>query len=872
MISKIRHHPKFALVTLLILAVAYLVLRVQWYDRYPPALNYDHFNTETTLNVLRNPALYPTDPIWSGGGQAKSLGFLFVGTLQLVEAVFGEFTAAWTFLYAVHLLIFLPGAFLCFRYLTDNWWLSALMALISSLPFYLYFSYTNWGISSPYARTFVTVQIPWLFVGMFYWLNWRHTIAHNSPSPFTGRGVKFLQQYTTLIGLALAFSSMIVWNPVYGLGLIETFAFVLLVEWWGGRIGWRDWVIFIGITGGCFVLYYLNGGQSLNTSDKTPLSPAELDQVVTIWRNFAGFHFFPWAVTEQQALWVVIAASIGGALVLLTAPLTRLEQSQGWWAIGLIALLCQVPSPMIMTRDFSFLLIIGYWLYRYRRIDRWDVLLVSCFAATNLASLVQSALGFYLFSEHHILAMASISFEGYRPVRWDFWLLFLFVGRWCADLLLAYRKDTNDWPALIAIPFILGSVLSRVGHVGHDDGMIVRPVEQETLRQWLPFLGLAWAFVPRLSRIVGATLRPPLPIGLLLVSIYAAHRFATHLPDFYQTIPTTYGVGGILAVGLLLWGYQERARAWHWGVLGIFIAPMVILPISDYYRTKNDYNPSSDFNSATDWAEANTPIDALFLPLGLDAMPFRAHSERSVLTWDLPQTYYFVGPRAMLQSEAYFDPILDLNLADPSAVRQTLDGYPMDYVVANNSRAILPYPIVFYTPTVSIYYPVNKAERDGFYNLPNGGLSQANAEAFEAYQATFDLIPPDAPLLMPITANSVQRTETLQALAQAVEIETAQGITDHTAAFDLMTLFAAMRYQHEMELSPDQQLALDQWNATKQPAFLTESGIHYLLIDSRWWEALGEDQRAQLQDSTQYQVLGEWQGLVSPWIRLYHIQ
>jgi hypothetical protein len=847
--------PSFAFLALLLLTVAYLALRVAWYDRYPPARNYDHFNTETTLNVLRDPSLYPSDPIWSGGGQADTLGFLFVGFLRLTEALFGEFTAAWTFLYALHLLIFLPGAFLCFRFLTREWWLAALMALISSLPFYLYFSYTNWGISSPYARTFVTVQIPWLFWGLFVWLDRRAR----------GVGAPLL--------LAFAFSTILFWNPVYGLGLIQMAAFVLLVEWWAGRIHWREWGLFVGVTGAAFLFYYISAGQGLNSSDATPLTDAEVNQVIKIWTDFAGLHFFPWAVTEQQAFWVVTAISLSGAILLLSAPFSCLEQSQAWWGIGLAILLCQAPGPMIMTRDFSFLLMVGYWLYRYRRLDRWDVLLLSALTATNLASLAQSALGFYLFSQQHILAMASIAFEGYRPIRWDFWLLFLFAGRWCADLLAVYRQDRTQWPALLAIPFILGSLLSRIGHVGHDDGMIVRPMEQETLRQWLPFLALAWAILQRMVRAVGAHHIAPLQmisgLGFLIPSSYAAYLFASNLPDFYETIPISYGVGAILLLGLFLWGYEQRARLWHGGLVLFFLVALVVWPISHYYRAKADYNPSADFNVAADWAQANTPNEALFLPLGLDPMPFRAQSERSVLAWDLLQTYYFVGPRAMLQSEAYFDPILALDSSQPELVRQTLEAYPMDYIVAANSAGLWPYPIISYSPTVSIYYPVNKATRDLFYDLPNGGLSDLNAQALSEHQSTFELLPCEATLLMPLSPNGIQRTEALQALAQVVEIATQHGQHDHSQVFDLMLLFNQMRYPHELTLTPDQQQALDQWNASKLAQDLAPTGIRYLLIDSRWWDQLGDDQRAQLQDPQQYRLLGQWEGLISPWLRLY---
>lgn len=683
---------RISLVILIILGVVYIGARAAWYAEYPPTRNYDHFNTETTLNILENPSLYPTDPIWKNGGQASSLGLLFNGFMQGMEAIFGEYVAAWNFLYVLHLAIYLPGAFLLFRYLTGQLWLAGLLAVASSIPLTLYFSYTSWGISSPYAATFTTVQFPWLMLALLVLLQ------------------KDIRPYHWWLGFAVWVGSTVYWNPVHGLALIQMVGFALVIEWLGGRIHWRELGIFVGIAGGLFAVYYLTAGNTLTSRpDETPLTDQETKDIIQGWIGFAGLHFFPWAVTKADALRVVLAASLGSLLLLLSAPLARPKASQGWWLIGLIVVMCQVPAPIIMTRDTSFLLIAGYWIYKYRRIDRWDVLWLSLFTAVNLASVVQSALGYYLFAEMERLSMVSVAFESYRPIRWAFPILFVVAGRWVADLLSEDRQKTNSlhW---LAAAFILGSTVSRLGNIGLDDMVVVRP--DEDLRHALPFLGFGLAMLA----VLFSRLPHPLPrskregslkvaawslAGLGLVSAIAT---AWSIPAFKNPSAAMWVILGILLLGFGIWLVEMPRRSlWQRSIFGIGVVALVLIPISTYYQQHDNANPPEDFSQATTWARENTPPDALFLVVGLDPMPFRAQSERSVLTWDVLQTTYFLGMRQLLEANQFLRQYAKLDPSKPDEFRERVDNWGVDYILAANSYGTLPYPTVFESGAVTIY-------------------------------------------------------------------------------------------------------------------------------------------------------------------------
>jgi hypothetical protein len=830
-----------------VLALVYVLVRVAWYEAYPPTRNYDHFNTETTLKVLSNPALYPSDPIWRDGGQAYSLGFLFVGTWQVAIAVFGDFMAAWPFFYALHLILYLGGAYGLFYRLSRERALAALFALLSSIPFYLYFSYTNWGISSPYARTFVTVQTPYLI--------WALLVILDAPT----RPRWWWAAWGVWLG------SIPFWNPVYGLAWVEFAAFILLVQWLMGRLTWREYLIPVGLGGAGFVLYYLSSGANFGAAEGPPLTGAEKSQLVKGWIEFAGLHFYPWATSEGVANRILAAIVAGALLLLVTAPLLRGGEAglRRWWPFGLIILMLQIPGPVMMSRDATFFMLVGYWLYRYHKLDRGDVLALSFLAAVNLGSLLQSGLAYYLFSEHQILAMASFCFEGYRPIRWAFFLLFWLMLRWSGDLLAHYRGKNGSPLDLAAILFIVAACASRMGHVGIDDWMIVRPVGQEDLRQALPFIAMALAL---LGRTPPHRLKLGLSLAVMSAAAYPAYEFARHLPDFYQTIPATYAMAGILAAGLMLFLLKE-APNWRGGVVFVLAIPLLIMPLSAYYRAKPNGNPSPDFNAAAAWARAFSPNEALFLPRNLDPMPFRAQSERSTLALDWLQIYYFNGPRAALESAVLGEQLRQLDPAQPELFRQTADQMGVDFIVAGHVDSIPPYPAVFYTAEVGIYYPIRPAVRDQFYSTPYGGLSETNAAAYAEFRANVDLLPPEALVLMPAAPNSIRRTEGQQALIYQIEA----GIGDREAQFGLMYLLERMRQPHEIEWAAEAQAALDQWNASKAAADLRAAGVVYLLLDDRWWAALGETQQAALADPQQYRLIAEWPGLITEFYRLYEV-
>lgn len=683
---------RWSVVAILILGLCYIGLRTHWYATYPPTQNYDHFNTLTMLNVLLDPTLYPTDPIWQDGGQVRAMGFLFTGYLRFMNWAWGGYLEGWTATYFWHLLLYLPGAYLLFHQLTGRRnWLAALMALISSMPFYLYFSYSSWGITPPYATVFTTVQLPWLLLAFMALLR--------AESPRWGLWA----------GFALWLGSTVFWNPVNGLFLVQMFCFALLVEWLAGRVSKATFVLVVAICG-ALVLYYTvsTSGSSLSSGDQPHLMIDETQAVIDSWVAFSGLHFFPWAATRQIALAAVWASTIGGGLLLLIAPFLQTQTLRRSWLFGLIVLMCQLPIPMMMTRDSSFLLLAGYWVYRYQRLDRWDILWLSLFTASNLGGVVQDALAFYLFSEHKVLSMASLAFESFRGARWAFFFLFVGVGRWIADISGSKPNIISLWGAVL----LLGASLTRIGHVGLDDTVVVRV--DDTLRLYLPIAAMLIVFVgrsPFLRRDWSAwgvvqKLAVTLPIGIIVFSLaYAMLNTLNHpLPFSGDELRHVEFVLALLLIGLGLFAYEQRRE---WG-RGLLIAPLLIafvfIPLSSYHRPHGNYNASADYLAAAAWAREHSAKEALFLPLlPLDAMPFRAHSQRSVIAWDVLQTYYFVGPREMLATNDLFLEIWLLNAEQPEAFDTLLNPLGVDYVVVESNFGDLPYPLVFESENIRIY-------------------------------------------------------------------------------------------------------------------------------------------------------------------------
>lgn len=686
-------HSKQASLWLLIgLGIVYILVRTAWYDAYPPTRNYDHFNTQATLNVLRDSSVYPTDPIWKDGGQARSLGILFLGALRLGDAVFGGYVESWTAFYFIHLLIYLPGAFLLFRALMREDWLAGLVAVASSLPFYLYFSYTHWGITSPYATTFTTAQVPWLFFGLM------HLLAHNKAK---------LWQWA---GLGLYTSSLIFWNPVNGLILIQICGFILLIEWLSGRIGWRVFGIFVGMCAASIVVYYLSSsGSAFSSAADVPLTEAETQAIILEWKAYVGQHFYPWTAEETLAFRIVIASLITGLLFVLSAPLAQLGRTQAWWVIGLVVLMCQVPIPIMMARDSSFLLMVGYWVYRYRRIDRWDILWLAVLTASNLGGNVQAAIAYHLFAKREVLAMASFAFESLRNTRFAFLVLFVFAGRWCADLL-RYGRKHDDVASLAAIPFILGSVLSRIGHVGLDDTVIVRPFD-ENLRLHLPLMAFWLAFIGRVPWLNRVHARNLLTLPLTGLGLFLAVGFAQNIkPQPFDNPSAATGV--ILLLLLVGLGFWARTVGRGWPVFIVLSFLLVIVPISSYTKAHDNYNlEGGDHAAIAHWARTQTPKDTLFLmpdswlDPSIYPMYFRAESQRSIMAWDVLQSYFFLGPREMLASnELFWGTVYALDPNNPDDLRAKVESLSVDYLIVRREFSALPYPVAFETPSAIVYH------------------------------------------------------------------------------------------------------------------------------------------------------------------------
>jgi hypothetical protein len=264
---------------------------------------------------------------------------------------------------------------------------------------------------------------------------------------------------------------------------------------------------------------------------------------------------------------------------------------------------------------------------------------------------------------------------------------------------------------LLAAVFILGSTVSRLGNIGLDDRVVVRP--DEDLRHAMPYIGFGLAMlavlfsrIPHpLSRSVYGKGSLKAAVGLLAgLGLVIAVAVAWSIPAFKNPSVAMWVVSGILLVGFGVWlAEMPRRSLWQKSIFGIGMVALVLIPISTYYQKHENGNPSEDFNQGTAWARENTPQEALFLVVGSDPMPFRAQSERSVLTWDVLQTTYFLGMRQLLEANQFLRQYAKLDPNKPDKFRQQVEELGVDYIFAANSYGTLPYPAVFESGEVTIY-------------------------------------------------------------------------------------------------------------------------------------------------------------------------
>jgi hypothetical protein len=151
------------------------------------------------------------------------------------------------------------------------------------------------------------------------------------------------------------------------------------------------------------------------------------------------------------------------------------------------------------------------------------------------------------------------------------------------------------------------------------------------------------------------------------------------------------------------------------------------------------------------------------------------------------------------------------------------------------------------------------------------GLSPADYALYQSRVPPNLPFPPDALIFSPnqgALADSEAAILNLGGLMTA----TRQGLDDETGHALLSLLYAhtRLRYQDD-SLSPEQQKALAEWRASKDPRFLRQAGFEYLLVEATWWSYLSAAEQARFDDPQQYQLSVVWAGVVPRFFRLYHL-
>jgi hypothetical protein len=678
------------------LILAYSLCHALWVSDHPPMWNDDHFNTRVTLTQFQNPALYPADLTWSNQRLGRSYGFLFVGLLQFSEQLYGDYLQAAGFWALVFHLVYLSGFYLFFwellglegkGLLTLRHGLALTLALMSTLPIYMYISFANWGVTSVYAHGFVTIITGWLF---YLWLR-----LAKGEGPWWAWG---------LFGAVVAMSIYL--NPVKGSGLVAFLALMLL----GGAIAqparWPRLAAYLGGVALPLLAFIWNYTQQRAAP---PTDPATFEAAQQYMIVLNAHRIYPWVLPERAAPFLIAFALLMGL-----AYVCLHQKWAGERLFYLVTVVSQLTLGYFLMGHPIFLIGLGYWGFRLwqGRVDDWDRQFLLLLCAVNLFGPVLSALTQYLWVEHDLAFAYTFVYEQVRLTRYALLPLYVFLLRWLYELLRDPGRD--GLRALAALCLFAGAY----SIFGSANPVKDHPILMKTLlpiRWALPLFAFALIYLADSGRASPRWLGRAAWGGFLALG----GGFFVGMSPWQNLSPWAYP---ILALGLALgaWLWLESARpGWQNGALYGFFVLSLAWPLAGYHQATPDINwcdppflnycsPEAEVRAAGDWFQKNTALDESIFVIGLQPERFISLAERSTVHVNYWQIYNFQGAAALMAALPIGEQLAGTNplRADyrgDAYLMQTLATLGTDYIIVFGGGYRFDLPIAYESPQAIIY-------------------------------------------------------------------------------------------------------------------------------------------------------------------------
>lgn len=672
----------------------YAAFHAWWVYRYPPMLNDDHFHTETALTQLADPQLYPNDLAWSNRRHVESLGFLFLGALQVGQRLFGSYYDSWPYFTFLFLLVYLPGMY-SFLYLwlkpSQPWQfdftrhsIALGLAVLTTLPIYMTVTFANWGITSLYAHVFVTILTGWLFAAVVLGLERDYQAG-----------------YWAGLGLALAMSIFL--NPVKGGGLVGMISVILVVEVLARRLHWTKLAALLGgaaLPTGAFLVNYARNISPIAST------PQEFEAAQAFLLTVHQGRIYPWGLSKGMAFGLLLASAVTALISLLLY--TRRDPPQAWIIVFALA---QLAWGYALMRHPIFLLAAGYWCLQRPPLDRWDRLILTWMAAINLGGPIASAVSQYLWEQHNLSAAYTVLYENIRLTRFIMLPIYALLARW-AYQLLSQRDAVNRW----AVLFMAASLMTIFGsaNVVKDDAVLMKTL-----------LPLRWAM-------------PALALGLIVYG-----RWGRPLKPYQHRVLTILGtgIGGLffgsmspldsistmgvmillIGAGLLLWmAWQANRPQMKTTLLPLgFLALTVLTPLAGYHKSKANQNfcdppflehcvPRHDVTDAAEWLQTQTDNGTIIFVAGLQPERLQPLARRSTVHVNIYQIFLFQGPGALMEALPRYEALQGTNplRADykgDSYLFDALEKWEAEAIMIVGGRYRFDLPILYQNNSVVIY-------------------------------------------------------------------------------------------------------------------------------------------------------------------------
>jgi hypothetical protein len=160
------------------------------------------------------------------------------------------------------------------------------------------------------------------------------------------------------------------------------------------------------------------------------------------------------------------------------------------------------------------------------------------------------------------------------------------------------------------------------------------------------------------------------------------------------------------------------------------------------------------------------------------------------------------------------------------------------------------------------FYAARQIYSNNLYNLyhiekltvdeAHFNLSPELYKAYREHELTLP-VSPEAVIVNPATGVLADPQDEILNLGYFIALSNLD-VNQQNSAFDLLHLLQQMQYEKEM--SDTARAALQDWRVEKQPEYLRDAGIDYLLIDNRWVGFLSEQELQQINSA--YELIYEW--------------